>query len=468
MTVSERKPVVFISISIGWAIRNFFHTGAIDTLKQNFSVVILTTPLIRDEIQKQGYHHDLEFIVLDTSSEPLKWRVFRQLKKKIYLEGRKSSTEMLWRKYKKRPFYQVFGGYVIQGLLGLRLVKAPTLLRWIESLDMMINGKKDLSSMFESYQPCLFLATHASTYFEDSVLKNAIHNKVPSALVVLSWDHLSGKIVLSNYYTAILVWNQMTRSEILQTYPSYKEEQIKVVGISQYDVYLEEPVVSRSEWCHQYGLDPARKTILFSTMPQVRHEQQHIILEELLTEISKGGFGPFDVQVLIKCHPFDNTDVYDPLLSGAFPVSIYRSSLPVGAPQSDWYPTQDEMVISRDCLYYCDININIFSTVTLEAALLDRPIIHVAFDPVPAADRIPCREYYNSEHFKPIVDMQATILVSDYQELFTAISTCLADPGYKSSERKRLVESFLGDLSSPSSDRLAQAVVDLHEHTVKP
>lgn len=454
----QEKPVIFISTTIGWNVRNFFNTGIIKKLQKNFKIIIFTTQRIKEELIKQGYDRNLIFIVLDKEKEPLRWRLFRQLKKKVYMESRKSETESLWEKYRSRPFYQKFGGWLIKRLI--RIIKPITLFNFIETIDFKINKNKELSKTFFSYDPVMFFATHASTYPEELLLRSSIMHKVPTVHMVLSWDHLSSKTLLTRKYDSIFVWNHLTKSEILQTYPSYKEEQIKIVGAPQFDIYHKKPNLSYSQWCNINGLDPNRRTILFTTAPNVRHEQQHIIIEQLLEKIIEGKVLPKDLQTFIKCHPFDTTREYDSFLR-KYPVAIYRPSDQVNDPQTNWVPSQDEISIARDCLYFCDININIFSTVTLEAAFLNKPIIHIAFDPFPVKNRIPCKEYYNFTHFKRIVNMDASILVYSYDELFEAINKFLQNPNLKSEGRKKISETFFGTRRSSASDRVVEELVNL-------
>jgi hypothetical protein len=450
------KPVLFMSVSTGWAIRNFFQNGIVEQLQQHFQVVVLATPKASSSLGGLGFDRSVKVMEIDVGEEPLSWKLFRQLKKKIYLEGRNSATEAIWEKYKPRPLYQRVGGKVSKALL--RLGNAQRLYNWTEWLDLRVNSDERLLPAFNEYRPVLFFATHASTYFEECLLRNALRAKVPAVFMILSWDHLSSKVFLNQHLHSILVWNNHTKQEVLQTYPGYRSEQIKVVGIPQYDLYATKPSISYDDWCRKYGLDPARRTLLFSTMPQRRHEQQHIILDELLKAINEGKKMPSDLQVLIKCHPFDNFVGYDALLN-RYPVGIHRSSLKPRQIQEEWVPALNEMEASRDALYFCSLNINIFSTVTIEAAYFGKPIVHIAFDPLPIKDRIPCHEYYNWDHFKPIVDTGASILVHNYEELYDAVRNNLARPNLLAQQRQILIKKYIGkEIGTASAAVVSQLI----------
>ena len=121
----------------------------------------------------------------------------------------------------------------------------------------------------------------------------------------------------------------------------------------------------------------------------------------------------------------------------------------------DWLPDPQEIATSRDCLAFADVTANIYSTVTIEAALFDKPIIHIAFDvgPLPPG-RVPCREYYNFTHFKPIVEMNASSLAYSQSDLHRLLKEALARPADRAEARRALAAKFLGPMDGKSSERV--------------
>ena len=455
--------MIAITMSSSMALRNFFQTGALAELQRHFSVEVLASPELGRTINTLGLDRSVSVTTVDVGTEPRSWRLMRQLKKKVYMEGRASATEAIWEKYQIRPLYQRVGSWIVKRLI--HLVDANRLYGWLETIDLAVNRDRRYVALLRNRNVSLFFATHATSFWEESLLRSAISAGVPRLYMVLSWDHLSSKVLLHRDFGRVLVWNRHTRDELLRTYPSYRADQVKVVGIPQYDSFVESSAHTYASWCAQYGLDPARRTILFSTMPQVRHSQQHIILEDLLRAIVAGTEVPADYQVLIKCHPFDNFEGYSALL-GKYPVAWRRTTLAPGQTIDAWIPSPAEVEESRDCLHFCSININIFSTVTIEAALFNKPVIHIAYDPLPIEPgRIPCHEYYNWEHFKHIVDKDASVLVHNLDELLAAIRRYSAEPEMKAEGRRRVVETYIGDRLGNSVTELAAAVREFSNAT---
>lgn len=458
------KPVLALTMSSSLALRNFFQTGVLEQLQRDFAIEVLASPAIAHTLQRLRYDRRVSVTAIDVGAEPWRWRLLRQLKKKVYMEGRASATEAIWERYQLRPLYQRVGGWVIKRFI--RLINATRLYAWLDRIDLAVNRDRRFVSLLSARNVSLFFATHATSYWEESLLRNALAARLPCVYMVLSWDHLSSKVLLHSSFATILVWNQHTRAELLETYPTYRPDQIHVVGIPQYDEFARSPRHTYTSWCAMYGLDPRRRTILFSTMPQVRHNQQHIIIEDLLKAIVGGREVPTDFQVLIKCHPFDNFHGYEALL-GRYPVALRRTQLTPGQSIDEWLPNASEVEESRDCLYFCSININIFSTVTIEAALFDKPVIHIAYDPLPIdPGRIPCHEYYNWEHFKHIVDKDASILVRDFAGLLEAIRRYSSEPTYKSEGRRRVVSTYIGDSLGGGAEGVAAALAPFSSNGV--
>lgn len=439
---NSNKPVIFLTHFFGWTTRNLFQTGIVDRLLEYFEVVVLGSRQAKETLERSGYSRKLTFILIEPGEEPWLWKMLRQAKKKFYTESRQSVTQATFERYRKSPVYQRLGSILFKAIT--RVIPAIRLYQWVEGLDYSLNRDRSLRELFEKYKPSFVFFSHATHYRDELVLRNARAMGVPKLFMILSWDHVAtAKILLGNHFDRILVWNNHSREEIIATYPHISPATVQVVGIPQFDIYAQSPSTDYTGFCAKFGLDPKKKTILFSTMPQLRHEQQHIILEELLKWIAAEEQSALNFQILIKTHPFDNFKGYRALLT-KYPVALRETTLPLGVDSMDWVPAPEEIEISRDCLYFCAININIFSTVTIEAAYFDKPVIHIAFDPLPVQNRVPTREYYNWDHFKHIVDMDASILVECYEDLFNAIRAYSSNPELKRQQRKMLILRYIG------------------------
>jgi hypothetical protein len=456
----KEKPDLFVTVSTPWAIRNYFHTGIVRTLAREANVTVLAAPKLAEYLRRDGHALYSRIEEWNSGPEPLAWRLGRQLRKKVYMETRGVRTERIWRRYSRRPLYQRLSAPIIAAATkGLNATRGLSMAR---SIDLRINKSDVFQELFERSRRGLLFATHADTYFEEAILRSAQARGIPAALMVLSWDHLSTKVVLGSDYERILVWTDLQRDEVLANYPEYEAGQVRVVGIPHYDTYFKAPEGSREDWCRRFGLDPARRTLVYYSMPQIRHNSQHLILEEVAAAIEAGEDLPRDLQILVKCHPFDDPTVYDSVRERHSFVHILPTTLPSGANPMEWLPDPAEIETAKDCLAFADVTTNIYSTVTIEAALFDKPIVHIAFDAAPLPEgRVPCGEYYNFTHFKPIVDTNAAAMARSQKDLHQFLNEALRQPGERAAQRRELAARFLGPMDGRSSDRVVSELRDL-------
>lgn len=448
---------LFVTASTPWAIRNFFHTGIIERLARNYEVIVFTTPTLECALKREGYTRYVRTVVFDHAEEPRLWKWSRQIRKKLYFEMRSTATEALWHKYGGRPWVHRMGGRIIAATS--RVVSAPRALSWLSTLDGWLNRSQVFAELFSESKNALLFSTYTNCYFEDAILRSAHAQRIPAVLMILSWDHISTKVVLSPIYQKILVWTDLQKAEILATYPWVKAEQIGVTGVPQFDGYSTPTETTKTAFCARYGLDPQKRTLVYYSMPQVRHCHQHIILEAMAEAIAAGDSLPSNLQILIKCHPFDDYSLYEPIAERYAHVAIQRTTLLPGSDPLTWIPNASEMEISKDILTFADVTVNIYSTVTVEAAYFDKPIVHIAFDAgdLPAG-RIPCREYYNFTHFKPIVDTGASTLAYSQAELHTAVCEALAHPEYRRESRRVLSAAWTGPMDGCAGERVVNEI----------
>lgn len=453
----DRPPTIFITASTPWILRNFFHSGVVDKLLEHAAVVVFTTPTLRAALVRDGFAEKVEIVTLENRPEPFLWKVSRQLRKKMYMELRGAETEALWNKFGNRSLTKRVGGRAVAAATGVLAGKRT--FRALTRADMILNRSTRFRELFQERRPAVVFATGVNSHFEDSVLRSARSTSTPVVYMPSGWDHLSTKVVLSDYYRTVLTWTDIQRHEAVSTYPWLDTNNVKTVGIPQFDLYATPTSTSRAAWAARYGLVPDKKTIVYFSMPQVRHSDQHLIIEQMAEAIAAGRELPSDLQILIKCHPFDDNSKYESVVARFDNVVMQPTTLTPGADPLTWLPSPGEIEAMRDSLTHADVTINIYSTVTIEAALFDKPIVHIAYDvrPLPPG-RIPCAEYYNFTHFKPVVAFGASDIVYSQAALYEMVRGALSSPDKRHRQRKALAAEFCGPVDGRSGDRVVGEV----------
>ena len=114
-------------------------------------------------------------------------------------------------------------------------------------------------------------------------------------------------------------------------------------------------------------------------------------------------------------------------------------------------------------LYHADVVVTGASTITIDAAVLDRPVINVAFDgkhTLPEHQSIR-KNYFRFTHYIALVKTKGMRLVFSEGELIGWIKKYLANPSLDKEERKQMVHDFVGFTDGRSVERIVSAVMEI-------
>ncbi|MFA5065946.1 MAG: CDP-glycerol glycerophosphotransferase family protein [Dehalococcoidia bacterium] len=450
---------ILLSLQNGWAVRNIFYTGIADQLAQTCEVVILVPQYFHARILGKVRTKNIIVEAIEARAEPTNWRLLRQLRKKVFLEVTHNETEKIKMRAESRKVYQRIGGVIVHNIC--KLTKGANLISITEAIDFSVNKDTLFASLLEKYHPGLVVGNSPFVYTEESLMRASMKAGIPCICFVPSWDNVS-KGIINQRFQRVLVWNEVLRDEILGGYPNYHHEKVKVVGVPQFDIYNLPPAIEYAAWCRQFGLNPAHRTILYSTEPQVRFSYDPVIVERILEGIKSGRL-PEDVQVLIRCHPFDDAGRYKHLL-GKYNVGIFSSSRDPGEFDIQWLPPQDELSRLRDCLVFSSLNINVASTMSIDTAACGKPIVNIAFD----GDAIlpyerSSRRIYDYAHYKRVVATGAVRVCSSYDELFQGIIDYLNNPQLDADKRSALVDMMCTFKDGKSAQRCVTELLNCIE-----
>ena len=109
--------------------------------------------------------------------------------------------------------------------------------------------------------------------------------------------------------------------------------------------------------------------------------------------------------------------------------------------------------------------LNTSSTLTVDAAILDRPVICFAYDTVPDEKFAEGRAlaYTHSSHFAPLVATGGVKVVHSLEECMQSIGAYLVDPSLDRAGRREIVKKVLGVADGGAGERLAAEVLVMAE-----
>src|SRR6185436_10472264 len=101
-------------------------------------------------------------------------------------------------------------------------------------------------------------------------------------------------------------------------------------------------------------------------------------------------------------------------------------------------PSRDNRLHLANTLKHSDVIVNVASTIAIEAAILDTPVVNIAFD---GNDEKPfldsSRRFYQYTHYKPLVDIGAVRVAPSTAALVSEVAAYLADPARDHAGRAR-------------------------------
>jgi len=322
---------------------------------------------------------------------------------------------------------------------------------------------------FKKYKPDLVFAPTMFSKEDGRILRLAKKLKIKTITTVKSWDVLTTKAFTRVLADKILVFNEYNKKEAIEI-GDYKPEQVVVTGFPQFDIYTKKEILlPREEFFRKIGADPNKKLILYASPGNWRTPYGHEVLLGLHKAIGDREIKE-PVQVLIRFHPkYSSSAEYLTYLPnfilerpGLYLADDKHKSLE-GATDKvfHWTFTDQDIIHLANSIYHSDIVINTESTMTLDGAALDKPIILIGYDGFQKLDYWQSiLRKYKRNHYRYVFENKGARLVKNLDELIEAVNSYLENPSLDSEGRESLRKRLMYRVDGNSGKRVAEAVLD--------
>lgn len=331
-------------------------------------------------------------------------------------------------------------------------------LEWLEN---RFAGDRTWDEFLRRVQPDVVVLGSGGIKPQENPLARAVRRQgLPCFGIVPSWDNLTSKGPLVARSHRLAVWCNRMRSEAVALH-GYRPEDVAVTGPPLFDPHFETvSAESRRRFFQQLGLDPARKLIVYTSVPTGTCPTSSRYAELLARRLNEGRFAS-RCQLLVRTHPQDDFDAFERLrtIPGVVldrPGSYFGKAK--GYPAIlKYFPTAEEVRHLTETLAAADVIVNVASTITLESCLLDRPVVNIGFN-LTDEPGFSIGDYYGLTHYKPVTESGAVEIAHSETELWRAIDNALLHPESRSRERARLYQLFDEFGDGAASVRLADAI----------
>jgi hypothetical protein len=448
---------IFITISRGMLIRNFFQTGIVGRLLEHgFRVIILASDSIDRKLFEPFSHNEL--IIEPLFESKIRFMRFFEEMFKGAIFNKEVRVRYKYRGSGKLAPNKFF--YILRLILLTPLNIIPYFKKFICSVDFFVNPQKEHDYLFEKYKPD-FVFTTAVAYLSDvGVIKSARRFMVPCAINPKSWDNITGKLfpIKADY---LFVWSEYMKEKALLL-QGYSSDKIIITGVPQFDFYQNESLrMSREEFCNFFGLDPKKKIILYASSGggDLCDEMQFISFINSLIE--KGTIK--ESMILVRPHLSYKNDLDRYAPCEKYKLCVLDRTAKQNLSLKDLWDVSDGHVrILSNSLFHADVCINIASTFTLDAIASGKQVININYDRNQDVDiNYSVKRLHFLGYIKSVTSCDATWMARSDEDLTDALIGVL-EHGYKKNYNE-FIERFMYKNDGKSGQRIADEIIKIIE-----
>jgi hypothetical protein len=466
---------VFLGIPSGTAAANLLRTDVFPLLRESPLIgrLVILSPLVRETAFRE------EFAAPKVAFEELEphdpgfveRRIIRVLQEK-YVKTMPTESMRIRVARERQLEHGRETRYLDRGGLGAPKTRAVrTLLAGVtrlplslpllfKSLDVATLGDR-YADLFARERPALVLTPTTGIYFaEGPLMGRADAARVPILAIDLSWDHFTTKTAPLRRVDALAVWNETMKRQAVEIH-GYRPEQVCVAGVPQFDNYARpSSFLSRKAFLKKIGADPTKKLIALTTIPPVLYTYHDVVIDELLAAMRSGALSA-EAQLLVRVHPRDDIAKYDRFMGEPDVIVEKPFNQTLVAEGSNVDPSRDNRLHLANTLKHSDVIVNVASTIAIEAAILDTPVVNIAFDGYEQRTFIDSsRRFYQYTHYKPLVDIGAVRVAPSPADMVAEVAAYLADPARDRAGRERAATELCHKVDGRAAERVAEFVLN--------
>lgn len=313
-----------------------------------------------------------------------------------------------------------------------------------------------LKNLVETERPHCVVSTNLNLGFGRGLMAMGRRKGIPTVGNVFSWDH--------PYYDQqsrpdlLTCWSPIVRDGLVSL-GGFLPKQVEVIGAPVFDPYFDPTGVwTRKELCDHLGLQPNRPIILFATLGQMRiFWDETGTFRSFLEAMDREGL-PGPPQIVLRLHPLSVDHYFQEFRSRS---DVVFSRYLGYCPGIRVWPRRDEVILAGNLLRHADVCVSPGSTMTVEAAIFDKPTVVPTFNPTfPEEYAKFFHQNWLNKHLGVLMQEDGFCLAESPNDAVSAVRRALADPSWLAEGRRFVRDNLLGPLDGQSTRRLAQAAVD--------
>ena len=304
---------------------------------------------------------------------------------------------------------------------------------------------------FDKYDPQMLITSSLGYMIDPFFMRAARRHNCRIVSIIHSWDNPTTKDYRGIEPDHVIAWNDIMKEEV-NIFHDIPDEKIFTGGIAHWDFYFNGTFTpnSRKIFCKNFDFDKNKKIIFYGTSSPVLFKNSFDVVQKLLEKIQSGVI-PEQVQLLVRLHPTyltNQNSYYGGVKKEYYSrmkdiIQKYPNLVCFNIPEvkfltDDYDMPIEDMYMLANILHHSSILLTEYSTLMIEAAIFDLPIINVAMHNFRDTDK-PASYFENFTHIKRILKTGACKNAYNYGDLLEYINDYLEDSSRDNQKRKQLV-----------------------------
>ena len=318
-----------------------------------------------------------------------------------------------------------------RGLLATR-TRRRLLALALDAVDRALPPSPDIERFLDARRPDALIVTPLVGLVASSqidLLRSAQRRRIPAAVCVWSWDHLSSKAIIRDAPDRLFVWNDIQRDEAVGMH-GIPADRVVVTGAQNFDRWFDQqPSRARADFTRRVGLPDDRPFVLWvcSALFPGSPSEAELVVRWAGTLRASSDPRLRDAGILIRPHPSRAKEWESVDWRRIGTVAFWGGNPIDAASRADYF----------DSLHYSSAVVGLNTSAFIEAGIVGRPVMAV----------LPPEFHANQEgtrHFHYLIDGGLLTIARSLEEHEQQLAAMLAGPPPGVIERQRaFVRTFV-------------------------
>lgn len=445
---------IFITLFQGTEARSILRTNIFKVLmaQSNLRVVFLVGSQDRAEYYKKEFNYpNTVYEVISKTKPKLLDKFFLNLSFKLL----NTETVRLRRKMaleENRNYLVYFFNVVVGNVLARGWIR-----KLVRSLDYFLVRENYFTFYFKKYQPSVVFLAHLFDELEISLLKESKRRNIKTIGFINSWDKLTARNIIRVLPNKLLVFNSIVKQEAIK-YADMAEKNIYIVGIPSYDWHINYKHLNREEFFINKKLDLSKKLVVYAPMGKTFSNSDWEVIDFIEDNIKSGQIK--NSQLFVRFQPNDFVDELE-LKKRLWLRYDYPGIRFSGKRGVDWDMSFDDIKGLTDTLANTDIFICYASSMSIDAALFDKPVINIDYEVKDKELMSKSPTYfYKMAHYQNAVKSGGINYPKNKKNFINQINLYLNNPTLDKVGRQRLVNEQCWKVDGRASERIANFILE--------